>query len=41
MPLTKEEISQIATRTADEVMERIRAREHDSLMLHSVPYADN
>ena len=39
MPLTKEEIGQIATRTADEVMDRIREREHDSWMLHSVPYA--
>ena len=39
MPLTKDEISQIATRTADEVMERVREQEHDSLMLHSVPYA--
>lgn len=39
MPLTKEEIGQIATRTADEVMERVRERELDSLMLHSTPYA--
>ena len=39
MPLTKEEIGQIATRTADEVMERIRERERDSLLLNSIPYA--
>ena len=39
MPLTKEEVAQIATRTADEIMARIREGEHDSLMLHSVPYA--
>lgn len=39
MPLTKEEISEIATQTADEVMARVREREHDSLMLHSVPSA--
>lgn len=39
MPLTKEEIGLIATRTADEVMDRIREREHDSLMLNSIPYA--
>ena len=38
MPLTREEIGQIATRTADEVMERIREEEHDTLMLHSVPH---
>lgn len=38
MPLTKEEIGEIATKTADEVMERIRERERDSLLLHSVPY---
>ena len=29
MPLTKEEIGQIATRTADEVMERIREQEKE------------
>ncbi len=39
MALSREEISQIATRTADEVMERVRERERDSLMLHSTPYA--
>lgn len=39
MALTREEIGQIATRTADEVMERVREREHDSFMLHSIPYA--
>lgn len=39
-PMTKEEISQIATRTADEVMDRIRERERDSLMLHSIPYSE-
>ena len=39
MPLTKEEISQIATRIADEVMDRVRERERDSLLLNSVPYA--
>jgi len=39
MPLTKEEIGEIATRTADEVMARVREQENDSLILHSVPYA--
>ncbi len=39
MPLSNEEITEIATKTADEVMERIREREHDSLLLNSVPYA--
>ncbi len=39
MAISREEIEQIATRTADEVMERVREREHDSLMLHSVVYA--
>lgn len=39
MPLTKEEIGEIANRTADEVMERVREREHDSLLLNSIPYA--
>jgi len=39
MALSREEITQIATRTADEVMERVRERERDSLMLHSTPYA--
>ena len=38
MAISREEIGQIATRTADEVMERIRERDHDSLMLHSTPY---
>ena len=36
MAISREEIAQIATRTADEVMERIREQEHDSLMLHSL-----
>ncbi|GAI75655.1 unnamed protein product, partial [marine sediment metagenome] len=39
MPLNSGEITEIATRTADEVMERIRDQEHDSLLLNSVPYA--
>ena len=39
MPLTREEIGQIATRTADEVMERIREQERDTLLLNSIPYA--
>lgn len=39
MPLTEKEITEIVIKTADEVMERIREQEHDSLMLHSVPYA--
>jgi len=39
MPLTKEEIKEIATRIADEVMERIREYEPHGLMLHSIPYA--
>lgn len=39
MALTREEITDIATKTADEVMSRIREREHDSLMLHSTPSA--
>lgn len=39
MALTKEEISLIATRTADEVIAEIREREHDSLLLNSIPYA--
>lgn len=39
MPLTTEEIERIAKRTADEVIEQIREREHDSLMLHSIPSA--
>lgn len=39
MALTKEEIGEIATRTADEVMARVREREHESLMLHSIPSA--
>lgn len=40
MPLTTEDIEQIAKRTAEEVVTRMRYREHDSLMLHSVPYAE-
>ncbi len=39
MPLTIEEVKQIAMATADEVMERIREREHESLLLNSIPYA--
>lgn len=39
MSLTKEEIGEIATTTADEVMARVREREQDSFMLHSIPYA--
>ena len=39
-PMTREEINEIATRTADEVIERIRERERDSLILHSVPYSE-
>lgn len=39
MAISREEIDEIATRTADEVMERIREREHDSLLLNSIPYA--
>lgn len=39
MPLTKDEINQIASRTADEIMERIRQQERDSLLLNSIPYA--
>lgn len=38
-PMTKEEIRQIATVTADEVMDRVRERERDSLLLHSIGYA--
>lgn len=37
--MTREEVHQIAMATADEVMSRMREREHDSLMLHSTPYA--
>ena len=37
--MEREDIERIAARTADEVMARIREREHESLMLHSVPYA--
>ena len=40
MPLTKEEINQIAIRTADEVMAQIRERDNDSLLLHSIPYQE-
>lgn len=39
MAISREEIDQIAHRTADEVMARVREREHESLMLHSVPSA--
>jgi len=39
MPLTNEDIERIAKRTAEEVMERIRERERDSLLLNSIPYA--
>lgn len=39
MPLTKGEINEIAIRTADEVMERIKEGELDSLLVHSTPYA--
>jgi len=39
MPLTKEEIEEIAIKTADEVIARIGDGEHNSLVLHSVPYA--
>lgn len=35
-----EEIEQIAKRTAEEVVARIREGEHDTLMLHSVPYVE-
>lgn len=39
MAISREEIAQIATRTADEVMARMKEREQESFMLHSVPYA--
>lgn len=39
MALTEKEVKEIAIATADEVMDRQREQEHDSLMLHSVPYA--
>lgn len=39
--LSGEDIERIAKRTAEEVMNRIREQEHDSLMLHSVPYAES
>ena len=39
MPITTEEVKQIAIASADEIMERIRERERDSLMLHSIPSA--
>jgi hypothetical protein len=39
MALSPEEIRQIATVTADEVMDRVAERETDSMLLHSVPYA--
>ncbi len=38
MPLTKEEVAQIASQTADEVVNRIREQEWDSLALNSIPY---
>lgn len=40
MGITSEDIESIAKRTAEEVVARIRGQEHDSLMLHSVPYAE-
>lgn len=39
MPLTTEDIEQIAKRTAQEVMDKIGERERDTLLLHSIPYA--
>lgn len=39
MILTREDVKEIAIATADEIMSREREREHDSLMLHSVPAA--
>ncbi len=39
MGLTREEAKEIGRVVADEVVARIREGEHDSLMLHSVPYA--
>lgn len=39
MPLTAQEIEQIAKRTADEIISREWERERDSLMLNSIPYA--
>lgn len=38
--MREEEIEQIAKRTAGEVVARIREGEHDTLMLHSVPYTE-
>ena len=38
MGLTREEAKEIGRVVADEVVARIREQEHDSLMLHSVPY---
>ena len=38
--ITRGAVRQIAVATADEVMARVREREHDSLMLHSIPYAE-
>jgi len=40
MGISSEEIEQIAKRTAEEVIDRMRYREHEELMLHSVPYAE-
>jgi len=38
--MREEEIEQIAKRTAEEVVARIREGENDTLMLHSVPYVE-
>ncbi len=38
--LSGEDVERIAKRTAEEVMTRMRYRQHDSLLLHSVPYAE-
>lgn len=40
MGITSEDIEQIAKRTAEEVMDRMRYREHEELMLNSVPYIE-
>ncbi len=39
MGLTREEAREIGRVVADEIMSRRSEQEHDSLMLHSVPYA--
>jgi len=39
MALTKEEITALATKCAEEVLERVGEQDHDSLMLQSIPYA--